>query len=537
MAVLVTGQACHETPQQPSPLAARVAVTSAVDSLIGGDSIQLTASAWDAEGAIIPTATFSWWSGDSTVALVSQLGVVHARRPGAAIIAVQSDSVKNSVQFRVVPIVATVRLVPDTILLVPGGTGSVVARVLDSAGADIAGRVVTWSVAGSGGVTLAPAAAAQRMAVGTSDTGHAIIVVATAGKLDTAVVVVARLQIVSLTVGSVTCGLEAAGRAWCWGAGLTGALGHGDWADAWSPRGAYGGLRFKRLAITPVSYEASTACALTLDGRAYCWGSGHTPAPEPMWPGMTFTDISLGADHACAVATDGAAYCWGGNSLGQTGVGSYSSSVGLVAVVGGHRFTSIAAGTVGTCGLATDSLVYCWGGPDLAGRADSELPSDCGPGYAVVCQLQPRAIAASGHFTRLSVAAWNACARAADSTFVCWGNAFGRAPLTVLNGRRLASLNPGDHHECLVGFDGTAACQGEGGSGQLGNGGMDVTADFVTVGDGHLWNEVFPGGDGTCGLERGGTAYCWGSAIRVGAGVNPGGRAQIVLPLRVLGQP
>ena len=75
----------------------------------------------------------------------------------------------------------------------------------------------------------------------------------------------------SLAVGqSHACGLTAGGGAYCWGANTIGQLGTGTaGAPSQVPVAVAGGLAFTSLAA-----GASHTCGLTAAGAAYCWGNG-----------------------------------------------------------------------------------------------------------------------------------------------------------------------------------------------------------------------------------------------------------------------
>ena len=119
------------------------------------------------------------------------------------------------------------------------------------------------------------------------------------------------------------------------------------------------------------------ACALKLDGGAYCWGLGQDgqlgvavardcpewsgPNPPQAWAcsgfpvavvcpsgPCQFTDISAGNSHTCAVDTSGDAWCWGSNTYGELGIGLPSmtarGSDTPLRVATTQKFRSIRAG-------------------------------------------------------------------------------------------------------------------------------------------------------------------------------------------------
>jgi hypothetical protein len=88
-----------------------------------------------------------------------------------------------------------------------------------------------------------------------------------------------------------------------------------------------------------------------------------------------FVQLALGVEHACALTADGRAFCWGLNDRGQLGATTTvicgdstiqsavlaACSPTPVAVNTALRFTALAAGFFHTCGLVASGEVYCWG--------------------------------------------------------------------------------------------------------------------------------------------------------------------------------
>jgi alpha-tubulin suppressor-like RCC1 family protein len=142
-----------------------------------------------------------------------------------------------------------------------------------------------------------------------------------------------------------TCGLDAAGVAYCWGDNSYGELGVGTTTG---PEVCPAGLPYRtdpfpcstvpvrvagELAWAAVTVGASHACALTPGGAAYCWGANYTGSlgdgtttprsiPVPVVGGLTFTNLSAGGAHTCGVTRERIAYCWGQAGGGQLGIGT-----------------------------------------------------------------------------------------------------------------------------------------------------------------------------------------------------------------------
>jgi alpha-tubulin suppressor-like RCC1 family protein len=185
---------------------------------------------------------------------------------------------------------------------------------------------------------------------------------------------------------SVTCALDTAGAAYCWGDGADGVLGDGSYsgADALTPVAVdtSGALAGKTLVQISAGGQFR-ACALDSTGAAYCWGdgqdgalgtgsSGESDVPLPVdtggvLAGKTLTQISAGDGFsACALDDAGAAYCWGYNHDGELGDHSSGQSDVPVAVytsgaLAGKTLTQISVSGQDVCSLDAAGAIYCWG--------------------------------------------------------------------------------------------------------------------------------------------------------------------------------
>ena len=140
------------------------------------------------------------------------------------------------------------------------------------------------------------------------------------------------------------------GLAYCWGLNAHGQLGRVTGAQPRDSSAApvAGAIVFARLFAG--KYHT---CGLTAAGVAYCWGrndygqlgNGSTTAyntgtttVSAVATGLTFRSLSLGELSTCGVtgtpstallgpsATPGTVYCWGDNSFGQVGNGLTSTA-------------------------------------------------------------------------------------------------------------------------------------------------------------------------------------------------------------------
>lgn len=69
-----------------------VSVAPRADTLTAGDTVRLSASAFDANRHPIESASFAWISGDTTIASVDSAGVVHAKASGVVTITASLDA-------------------------------------------------------------------------------------------------------------------------------------------------------------------------------------------------------------------------------------------------------------------------------------------------------------------------------------------------------------------------------------------------------------------------------------------------------------
>src|SRR2546421_4181455 len=90
-----------------------------------------------------------------------------------------------------------------------------------------------------------------------------------------------------------------------------------------------------------VSAGYAQTCGLTAAGDAYCWGPRLVPVPG----GLRFVTLSVGGSHICGVTDTGVAYCWGRNYDGRLGDGTtIEPRLSPVPVAGGGTFPPPRAG-------------------------------------------------------------------------------------------------------------------------------------------------------------------------------------------------
>ncbi|HUL02392.1 MAG TPA: hypothetical protein VLV16_04060 [Gemmatimonadales bacterium] len=357
------------------------------------------------------------------------------------------------------------------------------------------------------------------------------------------------LTAVAVSAGeSHGCGVTAAGAAYCWGGNYHGALGDGTTTKERSTAvRVAGGVTF-----AAVSVGSGTTCGLTAAGAAYCWGDNQfgeigdgtttdRATPVAVAGGVTFAALSAGSLHTCGVTAAGAAYCWGQNSYGQLGDGTTTdrSSPGLVA--GAVSFTAVSAGYLHTCGVTAAGAAYCWGWA------------------SVVPSPTPALVADSISFVAVSAGDNYTCGVTGAGAAYCWGsNLLGEigdgittsnvrvAPVLVAGGLTFTAVSAGRLHTCGVTVGGAAYCWGARAFGQLGDGattgpqqceglGWGETACSVVpvpVAGGLTFAAVSTGNASTCGVTDAGAAYCWG--YNRNGQLGDGSQTDKAVPVRVV---
>lgn len=161
----------------------------------------------------------------------------------------------------------------------------------------------------------------------------------------------------SLSGTSHVCGLDFDGNVYCWGSNTSGQLGAPSGTEYCIPfLGARDPCRAAPARVETnykflsVSAGGALTCGVATTLQVICWGSNRngelgngttvsmTQIPNPIASTLRFRSVSAGGGFACAVALDGEAYCWGSNTVGQLGNGSTASSLVPVRVSGSIRF-------------------------------------------------------------------------------------------------------------------------------------------------------------------------------------------------------
>jgi alpha-tubulin suppressor-like RCC1 family protein len=275
-----------------------------------------------------------------------------------------------------------------------------------------------------------------------------------------------------------SCGLTAAGEAYCWGYGLGGQLGDGLRTNSPVPVRVGTAQRFRAISHGNAS---NNACAISTQGQGYCWGVGFNGqngngttdvalTPTPIASNAALKAIGNGQDFACALAEAGEVYCWGRNAFGKLGTGVAVQSLVPALVSGGRQYSALAVGGQHACALDADGFAWCWGSSMQVGGSTP-----------VEGARVPQAVEGSRRYVAITAGFAHTCALDADRTAWCWGRNLGGAlgdgstvdrvaPVPVAGANRYQQLSAGGTGTCGIGTDGGLWCWGTSTYGQLGYG-------------------------------------------------------------------
>jgi uncharacterized protein YjdB len=499
-----------------SPAAASVVIEPVVAPVPAATAIQLTATATDASGKVIPNANFTWASSNEQVARVTSTGNVLALSPGPSTISATLDGRTGAITVNVVPgAPAVATLDPDASLLYVGSVRRLGPHFFDANGNVTTAQTMSWASSNPSAVSVSSSGEIQGRALASNVD---ITVTAGAAVAHSSATVIA---IQSIDMGDFHgCFLTVAGKIFCWGTNANGEMGVG------------GGIL---NSLNPVAVS----------------------------PGVTFKALSMGASHSCAISENNTLYCWGDNGQGQVGTGLFSPPVFTPnAVIGNRGFTEVAAGRYHTCGVTTSSEIYCWGNWNIATPTNVQTPTQLHgitAGNYTTCGLDasgkaycwarnatfdgfgaPVVVDTDVRFTMLSAGTTFTCGLATDKGIYCWGFIpwpveSKPTPIKISGDMQFTSVAAGAAHLCGIGIDGKAYCQGYGGLGELGNSVQQSNAvlSFGPVSPGvsnvSAFESLALGRNTSCGITPTHTPFCWGNGGLIGIGTTSNQFSPVIL--------
>ena len=331
-----------------------------------------------------------------------------------------------------------------------------------------------------------------------------------------------------------TCAAATTGRVYCWGAPKNGRLGTGQRR----PVGNDGDL----VAVPDIRTAKTVgagflhSCAVMREGTVRCWGdngfgqlgNGHagarrqTATPVDVDRLESAVAVSAGKYHTCALSNDGRVWCWGRNTSGLLGIGKSGheirkrSSPSLVVDL--DDVTDISTGSNHNCALRADGRVFCWG-HGYSGQLGRGERGDQAHGSA-----RPRPVPGIQSAIDIATGDFFSCAALADGSVRCWGEnecdvgicehdplIDSAEPVEVSGIDQAVEISAGLYHVCARRRDDRATCWGANRHGRLGTG-SDTTPKngFVRVPNIDRLQHISAGQFHTCGQLRSGSIRCWG---------------------------
>jgi alpha-tubulin suppressor-like RCC1 family protein len=169
---------------------------------------------------------------------------------------------------------------------------------------------------------------------------------------------------------SHTCAIREGGALYCWGRGANGRLGTGSDDDIAEPE------REASLATSWARVSAGElhTCALTDDGRIFCWGDGREgrlgtgseqdrplPAQEATLAD-DWVELSTSHEHSCAIKAEGTLFCWGRGASGRLGTGSAANAlIPRQEQSRAANWSAVSAAYEHTSALKADGRLKSWG--------------------------------------------------------------------------------------------------------------------------------------------------------------------------------
>ena len=193
--------------------------------------------------------------------------------------------------------------------------------------------------------------------------------------------------------GAHACGLTADGTAYCWGYNENGETGTGTTGSSVpAPTPVQTALRFTQISAEGLGEFSGSTCGLTAAGEAWCWGDNmfgklgdgtttNSAVPVRVQSDVPFSFIQTGYFHSCAVATTGELWCWGEQESDPGAFGARPAGLYLtpVALHEGFQFTRLSTGRNFTCGLNAEHTAFCWGADSEGGLGNGEVESSAVP--------------------------------------------------------------------------------------------------------------------------------------------------------------
>ncbi len=334
---------------------------------------------------------------------------------------------------------------------------------------------------------------------------------------------------VTVSAGSNhTCATKTNSSLWCWGVGSFGALGNGSTSDRTTPiRESTNATNWRQVDTR----SGSHTCATKTDGSLWCWGSNGTGSlgigansnnqTSPVREATNATDwryVAISAGHSCAIKINGSLWCWGSDQDGRLGDGSVTGNQTTLVreSTNATDWLQLSAGGIHNCAIKTNRSLWCWG-YDNNGQIGNGANTD-------LLSSPVRESTNATDWSQVSGGERHTCATKTNGALYCWGldngGQLGNGPTSTdqpspvresTNATDWIAVSAGGQHSCAIKTNGSLWCWGNGGSGQLGNGGTGSQNSPVRESTSATdWVRVSAGQYHTCAIKTNGSLWCWG---------------------------
>lgn len=277
--------------------------------------------------------------------------------------------------------------------------------------------------------------------------------------------------------------------------------------------------------LTRIAIGTRSGCGINAAGKLYCWGSdsngqvgdgagvSNQSLPIQIDAGFSYLEVAVGNSYACGIRTTGDVTCWGENSAGQLGDNTTTARYSPTVIDGGTTYSKIATYMSTTCGITTSGDLKCWGAQEYG-----QVGNNQSTGF----QTTPVVISGGTLYVDLAMGWDHGCAVRASGEVDCWGrndagqigdgtpnNALTPTPVLTLTG--IQRIYAGQKYSCALNSLGEAFCWGEGASGKLGNGSSSGSSVPIPAQSGSTFSSLSLSSGTTCGIDAAsGDARCWG---------------------------
>jgi alpha-tubulin suppressor-like RCC1 family protein len=243
-------------------------------------------------------------------------------------------------------------------------------------------------------------------------------------------------------------------------------------------------------------------------------GTGPTASTPAVLIGRPARAITSGEWFSCALLGDGTVQCWGANNAGQLADGTTVDRSVPAAVPGLTGVTAITSGWSHECALLSDQTVRCWGWNPYG---------QLGNGTINNVNTAPVTVTGLTGVTAIAAGFGHTCALRNDGTVACWGwNGSGQlgdgtttdkiTPVVVPGLSGVTAIATGASHSCALLATGGERCWGRNVYGQLGDGTSINRSSPVTVPGVSGVTAITAGWEHSCSVLATGVAMCWGNS-------------------------